>query len=92
MIRFRLRELLAEKGFKERRIVTISEVAQATGINRMTLSKIANHPGYSTVTENLDKLCNFFQCPLSALAEHIADENTQPAREIQKQTEGQLKQ
>lgn len=92
MIRFRLRELLAEKGFKERRIVTISEVAQATGINRMTLSKIANHPGYSTVTENLDKLCNFFQCPLSALAEHITDESTPTAREIQKQTEGQLKQ
>lgn len=92
MIRFRLRELLAEKGFKERRIVTISEVAQETGINRMTLSKIANHPGYSTVTENLDKLCNFFQCPLSALAEHIADANTPTAREIQKQTEGQFKQ
>lgn len=71
MIRFRFRELLAEKGFLERRIVTISEVAKATGINRMTLSKIANHPGYSTVTENLDKLCDYFGCSLGALAEHI---------------------
>ncbi len=76
MIRFRLKELLAEKGFKERRIVTISEVAQATGINRMTLSKIANHPGYSTVTDNLDKLCSYFQCPLASLAEHLEGENT----------------
>lgn len=75
MIRFRFKELLAEKGFLERRIVTISEVAQATGINRMTLSKIANHPGYSTVTENLDKLCNYFRCPLASLAEHIPEEN-----------------
>ena len=74
MIRFRFRELLAEKGFKERRVVTISEVAEATGINRMTLSKIANHPGYSTVTDNLDKLCSYFRCPLSALAEHIEEE------------------
>jgi len=76
MIRFRFKELLAEKGFLERRIVTISEVAQATGINRMTLSKIANHPGYSTVTENLDKLCNYFRCPLGSLAEHIPDESS----------------
>ena len=59
MIRFRLKELLADKGFRERRVVTITEVADATGINRMTLSKIANHPGYSTVTDNLDKLCAF---------------------------------
>lgn len=73
MIRFRLKELLAEKGFQERRVVTISEVAEATGINRMTLSKIANHPGYSTVTDNLDRLCNYFMCPLSSLAEHIQD-------------------
>jgi putative transcriptional regulator len=60
----------------ECRIVNISEVAQATGINRMTLSKIANHPGFSTVTENLDKLCNYFSCQLGSLAEHIPDENT----------------
>ena len=73
MIRFRLKELLAEKGFRERRIITISEVAEATGINRMTLSKIANHHGTNTVTDNLDKLCNYFECPLSALAEHISD-------------------
>lgn len=65
---------MAEKGFTERRVITISEVAQATGINRMTLSKIANHPGYSTVTENLDRLCNYFRCPVGALAEHIADD------------------
>jgi putative transcriptional regulator len=72
MIRFRLKELMADKGFRERRVITIVEVAASTGINRMTLSKIANHPGYSTVTDNLDRLCNYFECPLSQLAEHIA--------------------
>lgn len=76
MIRFRFKELLADKGFRERRVITITEVANATGINRMTLSKIANHPGYSTVTDNLDKLCNYFNCPLGQLAEHIADQAT----------------
>jgi len=73
MIRFRLKELLADKGFRERRVITITEVANATGINRMTLSKIANHAGYSTVTDNLDKLCSYFGCSLGQLAEHIAD-------------------
>lgn len=47
MIRFRLKELIAEKEFRERRVITMTEVAAQTGINRMTLSKIANHPGYS---------------------------------------------
>jgi len=76
MIRFRLKELLADKGFRERRVITITEVANATGINRMTLSKIANHAGYSTVTDNLDKLCSYFGCSLVQLAEHIADQTT----------------
>ncbi len=71
MIRFRLKELIAEKEFRERRVITMTEVAAQTGINRMTLSKIANHPGYSTVTDNLDKLCDYFGCRLEQFAEHI---------------------
>ena len=79
MIRFRLKELLADKGFRERRVVTITEVADATGINRMTLSKIANHAGYSTVTDNLDKLCAYFGCRLEQLAEHVPDDGESTA-------------
>jgi len=73
MIRFRLKELIANKEFQERRVITIAEVAHATGINRMTLSKIANHPGCNTGTENLDRLCVFFGCQLEELAQHIPD-------------------
>jgi putative transcriptional regulator len=73
MIRFRLKELIAEKEFRERRVITMTEVAAQTGINRMTLSKIANHPGYSTVTDNLDKLCDYFGCRVEQLAEHLPD-------------------
>ena len=73
MIRFRLKELMADKEFQERRVITISEVAQSTGINRMTLSKIANHPGCNTGTENLDRLCDFFGCKLEELAQHIPE-------------------
>lgn len=49
------------------------EVSEATGINRVTLSKMVNQRGYSTVTENLDRLCKFFGCKIEQLAEYIAD-------------------
>ena len=73
MIRFRLKELIAEREFQERRIISLTEVASSTGINRMTLSKIANHPGYSTVTDNIDRLCSYFGCRVENLLEHIPD-------------------
>lgn len=73
MIRFRLQELIAEKQFREGRRVTLIEVSEATGINRVTLSKMVNQRGYSTVTENLDRLCKFFGCKIEQLAEYIAD-------------------
>ncbi len=74
MIRFRIQELLAEKQFKNGRRVTISELSEATGINRGTLSKMVNQKGYSTVTSNIDQLCNFFECKVEDLMEFIPDE------------------
>ncbi len=76
MIRFRIKELMAEKEFKEGRRITIAEVAEACGINRMTLSKIAGQRGYSTVTDNLDRLCGYFQCEISDLVVYIPDSVT----------------
>jgi len=75
MIRFRLNEMISEKSFQEGRRITIGEVAKETGINRMTLSKMINHKGYSTVTDNLDKLCAYFGCSLDELAEYVPDKN-----------------
>ena len=62
MIRFRLTELIADKAFKERRVVPLTEVAEATGIHRATLSKMANQPGANIGTEVIDKLCKYFAC------------------------------
>lgn len=62
MIRFRLAELIADKAFKERRVVPLTEVAQATGIHRATLSKMANQPGANIGSEIIDKLCRYFGC------------------------------
>lgn len=74
MIRFKLAEQIEKKQFRESRRITIQEVAEASGVNRMTLSKILNHRGYSTGTDIVDKLCTYFGCSVAELLEHIADE------------------
>lgn len=75
VIRFRLKELLAEKGFRENRRVTLDEVSKATGIHRTTLSKIANQRGYNTTTDILDRLCHYFKVQLEDLAQHVEIED-----------------
>lgn len=73
MIRFRVMELLANKQFEEDRVITITEMATATEISRVTLSKMINQRGYVTGTDNLDRLCSYFGCPISDLVEYIPD-------------------
>jgi putative transcriptional regulator len=84
MLRFRFKELLAEKQFREGRVVTISEVAQATDIHRMTLSKLANHRGYNPTADVLDRLCMYFGCRIEQLVEHLPDEDSPNATHPQK--------
>jgi len=74
MIRFRLTELIADKAFKERRVVPLTEVAEATGIHRATLSKMANQPGANIGTEVIDKLCRYFACQPGELLSYIDNE------------------
>ena len=73
MLRFRLNELIAEKGFRERRVVTLAEVAEGAGIHRATLSKLAHQPGANTVTDNIDKLCRYFGCAVTDVMTYIED-------------------
>ena len=76
MLRFRLKELIAEKEFRENRVVTLVEIADSTGIHRMTLSKLANHRGYNPSADFLDRLCSFFACRIEQLVEHIPETST----------------
>jgi len=73
MLRFRLKELIADKGFREGRVVTMLEIAESTGVHRMTLSKLANHRGYNPTADVLDRLCTYFGCRIEQLVEHIPD-------------------
>lgn len=73
MLRFKLKELIAEKEFQEGRRVTVAEISEETGIARNTLSRILNQPGWSTRTEYLDRLCAYFDCKVDELVEYIRD-------------------
>lgn len=68
MIRFRLKELIADKEFNEGRRITYEDISKATGVHRTTLSKIANQKGYNTTTDVLDKLCIYFGVSLDKVA------------------------
>ena len=74
MIRFRLTELIADKAFKERRVVSLTEVADATGIHRATLSKMANQPGANIGTDIIDKLCKYFACQPGKLLTYVDED------------------
>lgn len=73
MLRYKLKEQIAEKEFRERRRVTVQEIAQATGITRNTLSKMLNQHGASVRSENLDRLCAYFECRIEQLVEYVPD-------------------
>lgn len=74
MIRFRLAELCSDKAFKERRVISLVEVAEVTGIHRATLSKIANQPGSNIRTEIIDKLCKYFDCQPGDLMTYVNED------------------
>lgn len=79
MIRFRLRERMADLSFKSGKRVTLESIAEATGIHRATLSKIASQRPYNTTTDNLEKLCRYFGCSWAEIAEYLPD-NAMPPR------------
>jgi DNA-binding Xre family transcriptional regulator len=75
MIRIRLIELMASKSFADGSRVDLGAIAEATGIHRTTLSKIANIRGYNLSASNADRLCRFFNCGVGDLMEYIPDED-----------------
>lgn len=81
MIRFRLRELVADLEFRRGGRVTLEEIAASTGIHRTTLTKIALKRGYNTTTNNLDRLCQYFGCRLDKLAEFIPESDVSPVND-----------
>jgi putative transcriptional regulator len=65
---------MADKGFLERRRLEIGEISAATGISRSTLSRVLNKPGVNVTADNMSRLCAYFSCSLSELAEYVPEE------------------
>ncbi|CAA0094054.1 Uncharacterised protein [Zhongshania aliphaticivorans] len=67
MIRVRLKEMLADKEFREGKSATMVDVSEATGIHRATLSKIGKNRGYNPTLDIIDRLCDYFDCDITDL-------------------------
>lgn len=78
MIRVKLKQLLDDKVFTERRRITLNEVAEQTGISRASLTRIANNPGYNSNLEAIDALCAYFDCQPCDLLEYIPGSPDEP--------------
>lgn len=84
MIRFKLKEMLSEKAFREGKRINLDELSGVTGVNKSTLSRISSVRGYNTTTDNIDKLCRFFGCTVDKLMEYVPDEEILHAEALEK--------
>jgi putative transcriptional regulator len=74
-IKFKLKERIADVEFRERRTLMLKDVAEATGIHRVTLSKLANNKRYDVRVSTIDRLCAYFDCGVGDLLEYVRDED-----------------
>ena len=70
MLRFKLKERIADKEFRENRRISLIEVATETGIGRITLSRMLNR-GTHVRSDTIDRLCTYFGCRIEELVEHL---------------------
>ena len=71
MIYIQIQDVLKAKRKAWGRKITLNEVSVTTGISRTTLFRIMKNEGYSTVTDQLDKLCTFFECEINELVKFV---------------------
>ncbi len=81
MLRFKLKERIADKEFHEGRRISLIEVANETGIGRITLSRMLNR-GSHVRSDTLDRLCTYFGCRIEELVEHVPDVVTSTAQPV----------
>ena len=75
MVSFNLKSLMWKKAYKENNKVTYQHIKDVTGISIQTLSRINSTPNYTISAENLEKLCNYFNCTPNDLISIYPDEN-----------------
>ncbi len=62
MIQCRLRELIAVKGRRERRTITYDDILAQTGVNKNTLTRLANDRSSMVGISVMGRLCDYFNC------------------------------
>jgi putative transcriptional regulator len=67
MIVINLQAMIFAKQVEWKRHITLKEIAESTGISRMTLHRMVKTPSYNACTEHLGKLCTYFSCDIGAL-------------------------
>lgn len=72
-IRYKLSERIADYQFKTNKRLTLLDLAAATGVHRMTLSKMLNHHDANVTVQTVCHLAEFFKCGLGDLVE-LSDE------------------
>jgi DNA-binding Xre family transcriptional regulator len=72
MLRFKLKERIADKEFLEKRRITLIEIANTTSIGRITLSRMLNHSS-KVRSDTLARLCVYFGCRIEDLVEVVPD-------------------
>ena len=73
MIQCRLRELMGAKARRERRRITYDDILTQTGVNKNTLTKLANDQAAMVGISVIDRLCAYFDCQPGDLFVYIED-------------------
>lgn len=76
MIYLQIHELIQAKKMEWSREITFTEVAEATGISRMTLFRMIKDKNHNTMTDHIDRLCAYFECELHELISYVPNDNT----------------
>ena len=74
MIQCRLRELMGAKGRRERRRITYEDIQAQMGINKNTLTRLANDRASMVGLSVIDRLCAYFDCQPGDVFTYVAEE------------------
>ena len=66
----RLQSLMAEKGEREKRIILVKELSEATGINRQTILSWRNNDIKRFDADVIEAFLTFFDCTIADLLVH----------------------
>lgn len=70
MVKIKLLEAIQAKERRERRRVSLTEIAKETGMSRQTVSRMVNQPELDRIeVDTIDILCRYFDCTFYDLIE-----------------------